>query len=392
MHILSLRSAVLASASVAVMALSGAAQAEMTDAAKAFLAEGGINDDLIAQASAATEAELAIPQEWIDAAKEEGAIDFGTSDTSEHVAKWLPVFNARYPDVEVVATETSGNARAVQPLMGYKAGKLVRHIVVSFESSLPDYLEADALENISDLPALEGIPEDRRDSEGRYSGLQNTTWCMTYNTENTSEDELPATWWELVSEDSPLKDGRLGAINRVHLWTLNLWGHPDYGPDRMTNEFLPAFFNTLKPQLRKEGVSGAPQLAIVGEFDVALPTPNDEAAELIAEGVPLGFHCPEPVPQYFNLIGMFKESPTKNSSKILINWMLSQEGQLARFVAGRDGPAHKDLQTEYSTSLGDKFAGKDIALRTIPLMTDGLPALYEVWNPMWTGAGGPADN
>jgi hypothetical protein len=245
MRLLSWKSGVLASASIAVMALSGSAYAEMTDAAKNFLAEGGINDDLIAQASAATDVELAIPQEWIDKAKEEGPIDFGTSDTSEHVAKWLPVFNARYPEVEVVATETSGTARAVQPLMGYKAGKLVRDMVVSFESSLPDYLEADALENIGDLPALVGVPEERRDSEGRYTGLQNTTWCMTYNTENTTEDELPATWWDLVSEDSPLKDGRVGAINRVHLWTLNLWGHPDYGPERMTNEFLPAFFHTL---------------------------------------------------------------------------------------------------------------------------------------------------
>jgi ABC-type Fe3+ transport system substrate-binding protein len=390
MRLLSWKSGVLASASIAVMALSGSAYAEMTDAAKNFLAEGGINDDLIAQASAATDVELAIPQEWIDKAKEEGPIDFGTSDTSEHVAKWLPVFNARYPEVEVVATETSGNARAVQPLMGYKAGKLVRDMVVSFESSLPDYLEADALENIGDLPALVGVPEERRDSEGRYTGLQNTTWCMTYNTENTTEDELPATWWDLVSEDSPLKDGRVGAINRVHLWTLNLWGHPDYGPERMTNEFLPAFFNTLKPQLRKEGVSGAPQLAIVGEFDVAVPTPNDEAAELIASGVPLGFHCPEPVPQYFNLIGLFKGSAAEASSKILINWMLSQEGQLTRFVAGGDGPIHKGLQTEYSTSLGDKFAGKDIALRTIPLLTEELPKLYEVWNPMWANAGGPA--
>jgi ABC-type Fe3+ transport system substrate-binding protein len=212
---------------------------------------------------------------------------------------------------------------------------------------------------------------------------------MTYNTERVSKDELPATWWDLVAEDSPFKDGRVGAINRVHLWTINLWGHPDYGPEKMTNEFLPAFFSTLKPQLRKEGVSGAPQLAIVGEFDIALPTPNDEAAELIAEGVPLGFHCPEPVPQYYNLIGMFRNSPTEYSSKILINWMLSQEGQLTRFVAGRDGPAHKDLQTEYSTSLGDAFAGKDIALRTIDLMTNEMPKLYDVWNPMWTNSGGP---
>jgi len=240
----------LASASFAVVALAAPAQSEMTDAAKKFLADGGIKQDLIDQASAAADTELAVPQEWLDKAKEEGAIDFSMSDTSEHLAKWLPVFNARYPDVEVIGTETSGNARAVQPLLAFKAGKLVRHIVVSFESSLTDYEAADALQELDDLPALSGIPEEMRDPKGRYSGLQSTTWCMTYNIENTKPEELPATWWDLVKEDSPLKDGRVGAINRVHLWTINLWGHPDYGPERMTKEYLPAFFNTLKPATR----------------------------------------------------------------------------------------------------------------------------------------------
>lgn len=375
--------------SAAVVALSVPAHAEMTDAAKAFLEEGGIPADLIAQASAATDTELDIPQEWIDKAAEEGTIDFSTGDTSEHIAKWMPIFNARYPEVQFVATETSGAARAVQPLMAYKAGKLVRHMLTSFSSSLADYIEADALEEIDDLPGWNNVAENERDPEGRYIAVQKTTWCMSYNKDNVSEDELPETWWDLVAEDSPLAGGRLGAANRAHLWTVNLWGHEDYGPERMTNEFLPAFIEKLKPQLRKEGISGIPKLAVVGEYDVALPSPNDETSEWIDSGMPLGFHCPEPVPQYFQLIGMFRNSPTHFSNKILLNWMLSQEGQLARFVAGRDGPAHKDLQTEYSTSLGEAFAGKDVAMRTIDLVVDGLPEVYEVWNPMWANAGGP---
>lgn len=211
---------VLATASVAAVAMSMPAAAEMTEEAKSFLQEGTVNSALIEQASEATSTELDIPQEWIDKAKEEGAINFGTSDTSEHVAKWLPIFQARYPDVEIEATETSGAARAVQPLMAFKTGKLVRDIVVSFESSLPDYLEADALQEIDDLPALKNVPEERRDPKNRYTGLQNTTWCMLYNTERVTEDELPKTWEELVSPNSPLKDGRVGAANRAHLWNF----------------------------------------------------------------------------------------------------------------------------------------------------------------------------
>jgi ABC-type Fe3+ transport system substrate-binding protein len=381
----------LACASVAAIVLAGTARAEMTDQAKAFLAEGGISAELVEQASAATETELAIPQEWIDKAREEGPIQLSTNDTAEHVAKWLPVFQARYPDVEIEAEETSGAARAVQPLLAFKAGKLVRHIVNSFESSLQDYIEADALEEIDDLPALAGVPDERKDPEGRYTGLQNTTWCLAYNTDLITKEELPATWADMMAEGTPLADGRVGAANRAQLWAINLWAHPDYGPERVTNEILPGFFNNLKPQLRKEGIGGIANLLLAGEFDVALPAPNDETFEVIESGAPIGYHCPEPVPQYFSLVGMFRDSPTHYSSKILINWQLSQEGQLTRFVAGLDGPIHKDLQTEYSTALGGEFAGKDIALRTLEALTDGLPKLYEVYNPLWANAGGPTD-
>ena len=99
---------------LALAALVVPAQAQMTDEAKAFLAEHGISEALIAQADAATGAELDVPQDWLEKAAAEGPIDFSTNDTAEHVAAWLPVFNARYPEIEIIGTETSGAARAVQ--------------------------------------------------------------------------------------------------------------------------------------------------------------------------------------------------------------------------------------------------------------------------------------
>ena len=390
MHLGRTKLSVFAGISAGVMALSGPLQAQVSDAAKAFLSEGGITDELIQQAGAAAAAELSIPQEWIDNAKEEGPINMGTNDASNHVAMWLPIFNARYPDVQLEAEETSGAARAVQPLLAFNAGKLTRHIVNSFEGSLQDYIEADALAEIDDLPALAGVPDDRKDPQGRYTGLQNTTWCLGYNTETVSPNELPATWDELMAEGTPLADGRVGAANRAQLWAINLWTHPDYGADRMENEILPGFFNNLRPQLRKEGIGGISNLLLAGEFDVALPVPNDETFEMMQTGAPVDFHCPEPVAQYFSLIGMFRDSPTHYSSKILINWLLSQEGQLTRYVAGLDGPVHKDLQTAASTALGGAFEGKDIALRTLDGLTVELPKLYDVYNPMWAESGGPA--
>jgi ABC-type Fe3+ transport system substrate-binding protein len=383
------KSRLLTCTAVALLATTVSVNAQMTDEARAFMMENEIAENLIAQADAATATELDIPAEWLEMAASEGAIDFSNNDAASHVAEWLPVFNARYPDIEIIATETSGAARAVQPLLAYRSGNLVRHIVVSFEGSLPDYIESDALAEIDDLPAWDGIPTDRRAADGTFAGMQNTTWCLIYNTDRVTADELPATWWDLVAEDSPLRDGRVGAANRAQLWTLNLWTHPDYGPERMSEEFLPSFFETLNPQLRSEGIGGMINLPLVGEFDVGLPTPNDETAEMMETGAPIGWHCPEPVPQYFNLIGMFRDSPTHYSSKIFINWILSQEGQLTRLAAGGDSPVHKDLQVEGAAALADEFAGKDIALRTLDGMLTELPKLYDVWNPIWAATGGP---
>jgi len=98
---------------IAIALTATAATAQMTDEAKAFLSDNGINEALIAQADAAASQEFEIPAEWLEKAAAEGAIDFSTNDAAGHVAKWLPVFQARYPEIELVATETSGAARAV---------------------------------------------------------------------------------------------------------------------------------------------------------------------------------------------------------------------------------------------------------------------------------------
>jgi ABC-type Fe3+ transport system substrate-binding protein len=365
------------------------AMAQVTDVARTAFEDAGIAPELIEQIDAATAEELALPDDWLNAAANEGPVLFGTGDSPEQVAIWLPLFNARYPDIEVEASEASGNARGVTPLMAYQSDSLIQHVIWSFESSLPDFIAADALAEIEDLPMWALIPNDKKDAEGRYTGVAEATWCLGYNTEMVDAAELPATWWDLVAEGSPLADGRVGAANRAHLWTLNLWGHPDYGPERMTSEFLPAFIDVLQPQLRSEGISGLANLLGVGEFDVALPISNDLAAQMIADGKPLGFHCPEPVPQYFNLVGLFRDAPTDKSSRILINWLLSQEGQMARVLSSRTSPIHPALQLPEVVPMGDAFEGKDVALRTIPLLTEELPKVYEVWTPLWQNAGGP---
>lgn len=368
------------------LSLSSAASADIPRSGLELFAGTSVD---VAAIERAAEVELAIPDEWIARAAEEGPILFNSPEEPDITERYLAVFRERYPDIQIEVINAVGAARAVRPLLAYEMGTLIADVVVGFGSNITDYNAADALQEIDDLPAFNSVPEDKRDDQGRWAGFSLINWCLAYSTERVSPEDLPETWFDLVAADGPLADGRVGVANRAHLWLVSLWGQ--WGADRVRTEFLPAFFNDLNPQLRREGLAGILRLISIGEFDVALPAAESDVKLEIEMGARLGFHCMDLVPQYFTEIGMFRESPREYSAKILINWILSQEGQAARYVTTNTVPVNKDMQGPQYLSFPDQILSNTVALRTIPMLVEELPNVYEVWNPAWQASGGPAE-
>lgn len=332
--------------------------------------------------------ELAVPSSMVDAAKKEGTLKFRFNMSPKLYKAMIKPFMERYPFAKIEYTRGVGAGRAVKPLLAFKTGRYVADIVGGFGSSMQGYMDAGALEKMSGLPSFANIPNGMKDTKGYWAGYQLANWCMSYNTNKIKKADLPATWWDLVKAGSPLSGGRVGVGNRAHLWLINLWGA--YGGDTIRNKFMPAFFDNLKPQLRKEGINGIMKLASIGEFDVAMPSAAYRVKIQVDKGAPLGFHCPEPVPQYFTEVGIFKNSPRVNTAKLLVNWILSREGQLVQTAVIGSAPIHKDLQNAAYFPYGEEIKGKKVALRTIDLLLNDLPKVYEVWRPAWQKAGGPA--
>ena len=73
------------------------------------------------------------------------------------------------------------------------------------------YRDADAMEDISDLPAFKNIDPQMRSATGKWAAYQTANWCMAYNTKRIKKSELPKTWKDLVKADSGLTGGRVGA-------------------------------------------------------------------------------------------------------------------------------------------------------------------------------------
>jgi iron(III) transport system substrate-binding protein len=334
------------------------------------------------------EKDMAVPQAWIDGSKKEGKLLFRFNVSPKHYEEMFAPFRERYPWVKIEYTRGVGAGRAVKPLAAFKAGRLIADIVGAFGSSMEDYMKANALLKIDDLPSWNNVPANRKDASGRWSGYQLANWCMSYNKDKVKKSDLPATWKDLISPNSPLKGGKVGIGNRAHLWLINLWGAEGYGPDYVTRTFIPGIFSNLKPQLRTEGIDALIKLASVGEFNVSIPSAAYRVLIQVKRGANVGFHCPEPVPQYFTEVGIFGNSPNVNSARLLVNWVLSREGQLMQYAVTFSAPIHKDLSGAKYFPYGDEIKGKKVALRTIPLLVNELPKVYTAWRPAWQAAGG----
>ncbi len=323
----------------------------------------------------------------VSAAKKEGTLKFRFTFSPKHAKAMIKVFNERYPFVEVEYTRGVGAGRSVKPLAAFKTGRYIADIVGAFGSSMKGYTDANAMENIGGLPSFNNIPADMRSKDGTWAAYQTANWCMAYNTNRIKKAELPVTWKDLIKKGSPLAGGRVGVGNRVHLWLINLWGA--YGPAEIENNYLPAFFGTLRPQLRKEGINGLMKLASIGEFDVSMPSALYRIKIQVEKGAPLAAHCPEPIPRYFTNTTIFRNSPRVNSAKLLVNWLLSKEGQLMQLAIVGAAPVHKDLIDPKYFPYGEELKGKKVALRDINLLVNELPKAKIVWNKAWREAGGP---
>lgn len=384
----SIRQGSIASAVVLALAALLAAPAGADTVPKSALAalkkKGFDADDL-----KGVDKELTVPQAWIDASKKEpGKFLFRFNVSPKNYQAFFAPFRERYPWIKIEYTQGVGAGRAVKPLEAFKTGRLIADVVGAFGSSMDDYLAANALAKIDDLPGWKNVPDDMKGANGLWSGYQLANWCMSYNKDKVKKSELPATWKDLISPNSPLKNGRVGMGNRAHLWLINLWGAPGYGPEYMTKTYIPAIFSTLKPQLRTEGIDALIKLASIGEYDVSIPSAAYRVKIHVNEGANVGFHCPEPVPMYFAEVGIFRTTPRLNQARLLVNWILSREGQLMQYAVTDSAPIHKDLRGSKYFPYGEEIEGKKTAVRTLDLLLKELPKLYKVWNPAWLGAGG----
>jgi len=328
--------------------------------------------------------ELQVPQDWMEKAKKEGKVRWRSTPAEPADLKiLLGPFKERYPFIDIEFSGTNQEDRSVKTLIAYKAGRLLTDVISSFAGFFDQYKEANALEDIRDIPNVKRLPDYAKDAGGLWTGIDQNYWCMTYNTKLVKKEEMPKKWEELLTNPK-WKGGNLGLANRPQVWALNLWMAKG---ESWTKDFLTRLFTEVKPQLRREGLNIMPQLAGAGEFLVALPTNYKRPYQLALDGGPVAFSCPEPVPASVEDLAIFRGSPNIHAAKVFTNWLLSREGQIAQFAFEYAAPLDKELRPKL-LPFADQILGKQESFRVETLAKQIEPKLFEFWNPLWLSAGG----
>ena len=362
---------------IAGLALVAPAHAEMPPSAQAVAKALKLGPDILQ----GWEAEHAVPADWIANAKKTGKLRIiGTWNPKEFNTMAKP-FRERYPLLEINYVRGSSNTRTQQPLIAFKQGRHVADVLTGIGGAIFLFKEADALENLRDLPNFANIPEGMGSLNGIWAGIRTRYWCMSYNTNLMKKEDMPKRWEDLITSNR-LHNGKLALGRLPQLWILPLWGNKG---EAWTTDYVKKIFSEVKPQLRKEGMDALVSLVVAGEFDAAVASADYRVWQIAEKGAPAAWHCPEPVPVAISEAGVLKGSPNVHAGKMFLNWLLSKEGQLSQYNTSKETPVHKALQNKGFSPFPKEIEGKAIAFRSPELLDGSEEKMFKLWTPLWGG-------
>jgi iron(III) transport system substrate-binding protein len=254
----------------------------------------------------------------IGGAKQEKEVVWYTTTSAGDNQAIVAGFTKKYPFLKVQVLRSTGEKLRQRVLAETQAGQFFSD-VLSVSSMEMGLLKSRNLLQPYDAPEAESYPVKTKDRDKMFTAIYARNFVMGYNTAMVAEKDRPKDWPDLLD---PKWKGKIGMDEEEFEWYGTL---VDYWGREKAAKFIRAFA-AQQPQLRR-GHSLLAQLMAAGEFPVAIVFPF-EIEQLKLKGARVDWSATsDPIVTSINVMAVSAKAPHSNAGKLLVNYVLSEEGQ-----------------------------------------------------------------
>jgi ABC-type Fe3+ transport system substrate-binding protein len=260
----------------------------------------------------------------VAAAQKEGQVVWYTTQiVSQLVRPMIAGFEKRYPGIKIDAVRANATDTAIKLLNEGKAGRTQADIFDGTTTVVPLKQAGLVMRYVPD--SAKALPEAYVDKDGYWAATNIYILTPGYNTSLVAKGSEPRTLQALLD---PKWRGHMA------------WGSTE------SNSAGPGFIGTiLAEQGEEKGMGYLKQLAgqklvninlsareildqvIAGEYPLALQIFNHHAVISAKKGAPVEWIKLEPATGMLSVVSVSKDAPHPNAAKLLVDFLISKEGQ-----------------------------------------------------------------
>lgn len=271
-----------------------------------------------------------------EGARREGVVSFYSSIPAPQTQILMSAFQKKYPFIKAEYYRGSTTTLLPKILAEKQMGKTFAD-VVSTNGILVNILKKNGILGKYISPEAKFIPQGFKDPEGFWTANYTAYFIFTYNTKMVDNKELPKTYEDLLH---PRWKGKIGISLDEAEWFI---GMMDFLGEEKGRQFMKRLAEN-NPVLRR-GRSVTAILMLAREFPLALGVIQTTRQRLSA-GAPIGMiHFSVPTLAGMRMIGVHAHAPHPNAAKLLVNFLLSKEGQTIYQQNGYD-PVRMDVKVD----------------------------------------------
>ncbi len=281
----------------------------------------------------------------IAAAKKEGEVVWYTTQiVSQLVRPITTAFEKKYPGIKVRATRANATETAVKILNEAKAGRLQADLFDGTTTVVPLKAEGHVLQWSPD--EAKKYPALVKDPQGYWVANNLFVIVPGFNTGAIARGKEPRTYQDLLNPSLrgkmawngfPTSSGAGGFIGTV----LTEMG------EAKGTAFLRELAKQKIANLRGSAREVLDQV-IAGEYSLALQIFNHHAVISAKKGAPVDWIPMEPATVTLSTISVLRRAPHPNAAKLLMDFIISREGQEV-FAQADYIPAHPDVAATVPT-------------------------------------------